>query len=159
VITRLLVNKLHLPEAILNQWTKFELSLFVIQIRCPVSVLSPPLFLSDSSRRVKCEKRNLYDWPNTTAPQSSYALTILNTPFAEPAIVPWLLGVDTDLVEMKALESLAQERKWVRCPKPSKSTLIFAPLWLHFIPGSSDCGIMVEKGKRSQDYVDCRCGA
>ena len=45
VITQLLVNRLNLPEAILNQWTVFERSQFVIQINCSLFVLVTPLLL------------------------------------------------------------------------------------------------------------------
>jgi hypothetical protein len=36
VITRLLVDELHLPAEILDQWTEFELSQFLIHVNCAV---------------------------------------------------------------------------------------------------------------------------
>lgn len=40
MITRLLVDELHLPADILDQWTEFELSQFLIHINCAVFDLS-----------------------------------------------------------------------------------------------------------------------
>ena len=58
MITRLLVNELDLPEAILNQWTEFEHSQFVIQIRCPVSALPPLFFQTSDSLPAELNARN-----------------------------------------------------------------------------------------------------
>ena len=161
MITRLLVNKLNLPEAILNQWRQFEHSQFVIQIRCTMFVLPPrPFFFGlIPSRRASCEKPNLYDLAEYN--RSSVLVCTHNSEhsFCRACRCPIVFGRGHGPCGDLALESLSKERTWVRCPKPSKFTLIPAPLWLHFMPSLSDCGIMVEEGIYSQDYVNCRCGA
>jgi len=122
VITRLLVDELALPAPIMDQWTEWELSQFVIKITCTV-----------------CSKPSFYDLPEYNR---SKVLVCTHTPehvFCRDCYCPVGEGGDHGTAcGDTALERLAGERRWIRCPRPS-------------------CRLMIEKFEGC-DNVTCRCG-
>jgi hypothetical protein len=127
VITRLLVDELTLPAPIVDQWTEWELSQFVIRIICTLYVPPGPRFLFFSRDRhvtCRCSKPSFYELSEY---DRSKVLVCTHTPehtFCRDCYGPVVPGRDhgTSCGDT-ALERLAGERRWVRCPRASKCAL------------------------------------
>ena len=121
MITRLLVDELHLPADILDRWTDFELSQFLIHINCAVFGSSSSSLLYNDTPPCRCGKQCLYDLREydhtkvlvcTHNPHHSFCRDCRTQVVDGLAHGPTCADV--------ALEKLAGERRWVRCPRPSK---------------------------------------
>ncbi len=129
MITRLLVDELTLPAPIVDQWTEWELSQFVIRISCCLYVPLRSPFVSFSQYQhatCRCSKPNFYELSEY---DRSKVLVCTHTPehiFCRDCNSPVVPGRDhgTSCGDT-ALERLAGERRWVRCPRPSKCTSQF----------------------------------
>ena len=161
MITRLLVDELTLPAPIMDQWTEWELSQFVIRIICTLYVLPGPLLfcfsLDTDTPLAGVANQAFMTCPNITALRSSYALIRRIMPSVETATVQWSQGVTT--VHLVAI------RRWRGWPERGGGCVVLGPVSvlsdfvvaLCLICGLSGCRVMVEKFEGC-DNVTCRCG-
>jgi hypothetical protein len=127
VITRLLVDELTLPPVVLNQWTDFELSQFVVPVACPKSVLpTHPLFICFILTYIskfsppRCIKPNLFELFDYN--RSKILICTHGCECAWCRDCSRRVNIETPHdCEDAALEELAGERRWMRCPRPSTS--------------------------------------
>lgn len=85
MITRLLVDELHLPADILDQWTEFELSQFLIHINCAVFGPSSSSLLYNDTPLAGAVNSVFTICKNTTVLRFLCALITPIIPFAETA--------------------------------------------------------------------------
>jgi len=124
VITRFLVDELSLPPFVLNQWTDFELSQFVVPVTCPKSaLLAHPFFLLVFSLRPftrRCSKLNLFELLDYNRSKILICTHGCECAWCRDCSRRVSIEAPHDC-EDAALEELAGERKWMRCPRPSTS--------------------------------------
>lgn len=159
MITRLLVDELTLPAPIMDQWTEWELSQFVIRISCSLYVLPGPLvaFLNANTPRAGAANQAFMNCPNITARRSLYALIHRNMSSVETVTVRW--SQDMTMVHLVGI------RLWRGWPERGGGSVALGPVSVLYdfvvvsclISGLSGCRVMVEKFEGC-DNVTCRCG-
>ena len=146
------MDELALTAFVLNQWTDFELSQFIVPITCPKSVLSAhDLFLSSrpsQSYPPRCSKPNLFELLDYN--RSKIIICTHGCECAWCRDCSRRVNIETPHdCEDAALEDLAGERRWMRCPRPSTSC-----------PGiamrSCFLGLMLERRLQSYGGEECR---
>jgi len=126
VITRLLVDELALPPAILKQWTDFELSQFVVPVTCPKFVLPIyTLFLFASPSHApsnlffpRCTKPNLFELLDYNRSKILICTHGCECAWCRDCSRKVDIQMPHDCGDA-ALDELAGERRWMRCPRPS----------------------------------------
>jgi len=122
-ITRFLVDELHLPQPTLNQWNDFELSQFVVPARCPKCVLSITFSHCLILDLPRCAKPNLFELSEYDRSKLLICIHACQCVWCRDCSRITSVEAPHDC-EDSALEELAGERKWMRCPRPSKLLLI-----------------------------------
>lgn len=146
-ITRFLVDELNLRQDTLNRWVDFELSQFVVPVTCPQYVTpssSAPLFHPTFSQCLtpfvrRCAKPNLFELSEYNRSKLLICMHACECVWCRDCSRLATVEAPHDC-EDAALDDLAGERKWMRCPRPSKLLLIFydyslTECWFRRLPG------------------------
>lgn len=152
------MDELTLPAPMMEQWTEWELSQFVIRISCMLYVLPCPQFLIVDTSLADAANQVFMNYPNITAPRSLYALIRRNMSFAETATVQLLQGMNTvHLVVIRHWKSWPKRRCGFDARGPVSAPQYFIVAFLRLIHGPPGCRIMVDKYEGC-DNISCRCG-